>query len=150
MPGESLGTADTLSRAPVPEKTLEGIDLGDEVQLYVDAVMDSIPATEERLESIRLSQDQDEALKLVKTYRISGWPEKSSVDSIAKPYYSVASELTIERGLLMRGSRVVIPKALRPDMLSRLHEGHQGINKCREQAKHSTWWPGLSNSWRRR
>ena len=89
VPGESLGTADTLFRAPVPEKTLEGIDLGDEVQLYVDAVMDSIPATEERLESIRLSQDQDEALKLVKTYCISGWPEKSSVDSIAKPYYSV-------------------------------------------------------------
>lgn len=44
----------------------------------------------------------------------------------------------------MRGSRVVIPKTLCPDMLSRLHEGHQGINKCRERAKYSMWWPGLS------
>lgn len=62
--GESLGTADTLSRAPVPGEA--DTHLREEVQSYVDAVMDSIPATEERLESIRLSQDQDEALKLVK------------------------------------------------------------------------------------
>ena len=61
-----------------------------------------------------------------------------------KHYHTVASEISVQDGLLMRGSRVVIPSALRLEMLDRIHTGHQGISKCRERAKQSLWWPGLS------
>ena len=38
----------------------------------------------------------------------------------------------------------MIPSSPREDMLKRLHTGHQGIVKCRERARQSVRWPGLS------
>ena len=34
----------------------------------------------------------------------------------------------------MRADRIVIPTCLQQDMLSCIHQGHQGIVKCRLQA----------------
>lgn len=45
---------------------------------------------------------------------------------------------------LMKGDRLVIPSPLRGDVLQHLHEGHQGISKCRARAKESVWWPGIA------
>ena len=44
----------------------------------------------------------------------------------------------------MRGPRVVIPQALQKEVLHKLHEGHQGITRCRLRAQISVWWPGLT------
>ena len=60
-----------------------------------------------------------------------------------KLYLPVATKLTCQDGLLVRGNRIVIPASLRLDILERLHSGHQGISNCRERAQQSVWWPGL-------
>ncbi len=75
----------------------------------------------------------------------NGWPQKSKIEGHVKKFYSVAAELSVEQGLLLRGSRFVIPLSLQPEMLKRIHEGHQGIVKCRERAQQTVWWPGLNS-----
>ena len=46
--------------------------------------------------------------------------------------------------LLMYGRRIVIPPSLREDILNRLHnDGHFGLNKCRQRAAESVWWPRI-------
>ena len=60
------------------------------------------------------------------------------------PYYSVASEISVQQGLLMRGGRIIIPPSLRQEILGKIHAGQQGITKCRERARQSVWWPRMS------
>lgn len=61
-----------------------------------------------------------------------------------KPYWQVGGELTIVIGLLLKGTRLVIPPNLQRQTLDQIHEGHQGISKYRQRAKVSVWWPGIS------
>ena len=82
----------------------------------------------------------------VAVYCHSGWPSKQAISGAVRLYHPVATELSVKNRLLMRGNRIVIPAALRLKMLDKLHTGHQGITKCREQAKQSIWWPSLSHS----
>ena len=37
----------------------------------------------------------------------------------------------------------MIPAELQEEMLQRLHQGHQGVVKCRALARSCVWWPGL-------
>jgi hypothetical protein len=47
-------------------------------------------------------------------------------------------------GILMRHQRIVIPSVLRSEILDKIHSGHLGIQKCRERAAQSVWWPRMS------
>jgi len=39
---------------------------------------------------------------------------------------------------------IIIPKALRPDIISKLHDRHFGINRTIQRAKESVFWPGIT------
>ena len=67
-------------------------------------------------------------------YCNKGWPEKCSLKGSVKLYALFEAELTVQNGLLLKGSRLVIPASMRLDMLDKLHAGHQGIVKCRVRA----------------
>ena len=76
VPGKELNTADTLSRSPVSE----GEDSREEafrheVKAYVNSVVKSLPATEERFQLIQDKQGKDPECHRLKEYR-----EKGSID----------------------------------------------------------------------
>ena len=79
----------------------------------------------------------------IRQYCLEGWPHKSQVSQRVCPYYTVSAEISLSEGLLLQGSRIIIPQSLRKKVLQQIHTGHQGITKCRDRARQSVWWPGL-------
>ena len=144
VPGKDFTIADTLSRAPAAGPTQADDLFQQEASAFLDVVLKSIPATEQRIKQIREIQLQDPACQQISLYCQSGWPDKHSLPEAVKPYFPVAAELFEADNLLMRGSRIVIPPSLREETLGQIHSSHQGISKCRERARQSVWWPGIS------
>ena len=45
--------------------------------------------------------------------------------------------------MIVRGTRLIIPKDLRQRVINIAHEGHQGMVKTKERLRTKCWWPGM-------
>ena len=144
VPGVDLVIADALSRSPLSAPTQADRDLHKETDVFINLVIENLPATDKRLEEIKKAQQSDKECQLIAKYCQSGWPVKHKTPLYMRKYLPVSAEISIQQGLLLRGSRILVPQSLRQDILARIHDGHQGITKCRERARQVVWWPGLS------
>ena len=143
VPGKQLCTADTLSRAPMTH-TEESGELEEEVERFIEGVVDTLPVTEQRLQQYIDAQTQDTICSQVLKYCQTEWPTKHSVPLEFVPYWKVRGSLTVHNGLLLYQGRIVVPMSLQRETLTRVHDGHQGIERCRMRVKTSVWWPGIS------
>lgn len=144
-PGKTLVVADLLSRSP-QEDTEHSLASHTDVECYVAAVLNNVPASPKKMDCIRTETAADEQLQDVIRYIQGGWPEHIVQTHIgAREYFPVRDELSVSDGLVTRGCRIVIPGTMRSEMLDRIHEGHLGVNKCRDRANASVWWPGMAS-----
>ena len=141
--GRDMVMADALSRMPLSSQisTTEK-----EVAAYVKAVRFRQPASDRKLEEIRRCTREDAGIQSAMNYTLLGWPrQKDDVADVAQAYHHVRAELSVANDLLLQGNRIVIPVEMRREILEKIHDGHQGVNKCRERANQSVWWPGLND-----
>ena len=76
---------------------------------------------------------------------IEGWPNhKHEVPQNIAIYWNIRHDLS-EAGLIFKDHQLVIPTAMRRDMLNLIHESHLGIEKCKSRARAILFWPGMSN-----
>ena len=78
-------------------------------------------------------------------YVLDGWPGNANeCAELAQPYFTYREELTILDGLLVKGSRIVIPTEMRHACLETLHTPHLGLQKTLLRACSSVFWPGMN------
>ena len=143
VPGKEMTVADTLSRSPTEGLVSEGEH---EVAAHVREVTSSWNVKDATMERIKEETKKDIVLQTTMRYTTEGWPQyKEDVQLAARPFYALRGELSIYDGLLLRGSRILIPESLRKEMLEKVHLGHMGITKCRERAAQSIWWPQIGS-----
>eukprot|EP00795_Rhopilema_esculentum_P015552 gene15552-6817_t len=70
--------------------------------------------------------------------------DKEELNLFAK----IRSELTVndDASLILRGSRIVLPKFLRHRAIAIAHEGHQGIVKTKQLLREKIWFPNIDKS----
>ena len=64
-------------------------------------------------------------------------------DSPNKLYTAVSAELCVIGELVLRGTRLVIPRELHSRVLTLAHEGHRGIVGTKQALRCKVWWPGI-------
>lgn len=79
----------------------------------------------------------DPELREVRQALLDGHFEK------CKPYGPIANELCAIGQIVLRGTRIVLPKALHTRALALAHEGHLGIVGTKQHLRTKVWWPGM-------
>ena len=135
-PGEEMVLPDTFSR-------LSAADHGEIPGLKV-RVHSLVDVSCSRLEKLKTETEKDGVLqKLLGVFR-NGWPSTiKALDAELRPYWAIRDDVSVIDGLMMAGSRIIIPEASREHVLASIHEGHQGESKCLLRAKESVYWPGI-------
>ena len=143
VPGKELYTADALSRAPITSfSSTKEID-DNQTELFINAIVSSLPASADRLQEYRAAQQADNHCQQLIDFCKRGWPEyKRQLPGDLHKYWPVRGELTLHDDLLLRGRRIVVPQSLQAETLQKIHSGHQGITKCSLRITSSVWWPG--------
>ncbi|MEE4247260.1 MAG: RNase H-like domain-containing protein, partial [Kangiellaceae bacterium] len=134
--GASLLRADALSRLPLPDSPTRTQPLA-EVVLLMDC-LDEGPVTAAQVKNWTR---RDPLLSRVMDFVLNGWPAVADTD--LRPFASRAAELSVEDGCLLWGSRVVVPAAGRPALLSCFHQSHAGASRMKALARSYVWWPGM-------
>ena len=147
VPGRDMHVSDALSRSPLQSSQSSTVE---DVEMHVQSVVFNLPASDAKRTEIRSATNNDPVLQSAIVYALTGWPRfEKDVPESMKSLYAHRASLSVTDGLLLFASRIVIPSSMRPEILDRIHDGHQGITKCLERARLGVWWPGITNDIKR-
>ncbi|XP_060734892.1 uncharacterized protein K02A2.6-like [Tachysurus vachellii] len=143
IPGKDMLLADTLSRSYLPEHASES-----SVEREIESInmVQHVNIAEERLQAIRVETSKDRKLQSLIRYIQEGWPmSKNDLPKDIAHFHSFQEELSAQSGIVFRGERVVIPDALRGDIVQRIHSSHLGIEGCLRRARECVYWLGMND-----
>ena len=84
---------------------------------------------------------KDPILSQVMRFVKEGWPHALSEE--LKDFKKLENSLSTENGCLFYGIRVIIPSTLRNHILKLLHLGHFGMQRMKQLARSTVYWPRI-------
>lgn len=110
------------------------------VESYITVIIMQLPASEECLKAYRAAQLQDPLCSKVTEF----WDGQTS-NGYSPSWNSIWRhvDVSLYKDLFLHWNRIVTPKKQQMETLAKLHQGHQGIQRCCLQPATSVWWPGM-------
>ena len=153
--GKTHCIADALSRAPVDNPTAEDQEAEADVHHHLRIV--ALTSAQEiddagschmpdlLIDDLRTAAGSDDEYQQLAGIILTGFPDqKADLPPSLRAYWQVKDSLSIDNGIILCGTRLLIPRGLRRDVLRRLHAGHQGIERTKRRARQSVYWPGIN------
>ena len=140
FPGPKNLLADCLLRLGNQEDTIKL------PKCHVYQISHQLPARSDSLQEIRQATQANDELVLLKHTIMTGWPNNiKEIPQVLHPYWTFHEGLTIEDGLILKGTRIVITNTKCEAILKQIHDSHLGLTKCKLHAKQAVYWPGLND-----
>ncbi len=146
VPGKQYVTPDTLSR--MNNATDAESALMEDTNIYLAQIRESFPASKSQLDEIRYELKKVSLCSQIMRFHEHGWPRIVQANDKLRPYWLERDMISILDRLLLHGTRLIIPVSLQRPILKNIHQAHQELEKCRQRARKSVWWPGLSSQLR--
>ena len=143
--GKSHNIADAFSRAPISQP--EECKPEEEIKIC-QIVTKGSKSTEDDPIIMRIKEyaekDKD-YLALMNDITRGFEKAKSKTASYSGLFWNIRDYLSVEDGLVLYGSRIVVPKCGRKEVLQALHASHQGMERTKRRARQVVYWPGIDN-----
>lgn len=116
----------------------EGEDFDDTANYVNFITRKAVPKAMSAEEIEQAALDDEEMTELRRAIQTGKWEGVKCSE-----YLPVANELCVVGGIVMRATRIVIPKNLRATVLTIGHEGHLGVVSMKQRLRTKVWWPKL-------
>ena len=138
---------DAVSRYPLltPSVNDEEENFADDIGVHT-AAMDTLYVASNLVswDMVKQATAEDETLKLLREVLTYGMPELRDLRHDIRAYHKYAAHLYEVDGVVMMNNRIVVPTALREQLLLSLHAAHQGIGSMCQRAADSIFWPNIT------
>lgn len=100
--------------------------------------------SDERFTLIAHATKTDQSLKKLARFCMDDWFErKQELDDNLLRYHTIKSELSLHQGVIFRSDRLLVPRSLRQQFISKLLTAHLGVDYTIRAAHESLYWPGM-------
>ena len=152
--GSSHSAPDALSRNPVSNPCNEDSLAEYDSQQNPEASMADIraisassePLVNTRLQDLQEKAANDPEYQQLRGIILNGFPDhRQQLPESCRRFWNVREHLSIDDGLIVHGCRLLIPTSMRQQVLSDLHDSHQGSVHTKQRARLTVYWPGMDN-----
>ena len=141
LPGKQNVISDALSRVT----PLEFQESDTEKEILVVNLLQYSTIEQREKDLLLQATDKDAELQSLKQVISTGWPAKrSKLPQNLHAYWDYRDELTVESGILMKNSKVLIPDSLKQKYINEVHSGHMGVEATLKKAREFIFWKGYS------
>ena len=114
-------------------------------KLHIYQITNQLKARSDTLNQLHIATQEDDELILLKHTITNGWPSSiKEVPPEIQAYWTFCEELTIEDGLVLKGTQIVISKNKCKQILTMIHEGHLGLGKWKLWCKDTVYWLAIN------